>query len=79
VLAHLLGRSVLYRELSFEDHKALMISSGVPEPIAQMNAQAFRQTAEGDAEWLTTDVATVLGHAATSFQQFATDHAESFR
>jgi uncharacterized protein YbjT (DUF2867 family) len=39
VLTKLLGRTITYRELSFEEDKDTMIRAGVPEPIAEMNAQ----------------------------------------
>jgi len=78
VLSRLLGRTITYRELTFEENKAAMVRAGVPEPVAQMNAQAFSLNAQGDAEWVTDDVGAVLGHPARSFEQFATDHATAF-
>jgi uncharacterized protein YbjT (DUF2867 family) len=79
VLSMLLGRTITYRELSFEENKDAMIRAGVPEQIAHMNAQALSLTAEGDAEWVTQDVPTLLGRPAPrSFEQFAADYAASF-
>jgi len=78
VLSGLLGRTITYRELSFEENKSAMISAGVPEAIAEMNAQAFSLTAEGDAEWLSEDVLTILGRPPRSYQQFASDYASVF-
>ena len=78
VLSKLLGRTVTYRELTFEENKDAMISAGVPEQVAEMNAQAFRLNAGGDAEWLSDDVPAVLGRPARSFGQFAADHAAAF-
>jgi uncharacterized protein YbjT (DUF2867 family) len=75
VLSKLLGRTITYRELTFEENRDAMIRAGVPAPIAEMNAQAFSLTAEGDAEWVTDDVPSVLGRPARSFEQFAADHA----
>ena len=45
-----------------------MIRAGVPAPIAEMNAQAFSLTAEGDAEWTTEDVPALLGRPARIFE-----------
>jgi hypothetical protein len=45
------------------------LRAGVPAPIAEMNAQAFSLAAEGDAEWVTGDVRSLLGRAARSFEQ----------
>ncbi len=78
VLSRLLGRTITYRELSFDENRDAMIRAGVPAPIAEMNAQAFALTADGDAEWVTGDVATILGRPARSFEQFAADHAAAF-
>jgi uncharacterized protein YbjT (DUF2867 family) len=78
VLSRLLGRTITYRELTFEENKDAMIRAGVPEPIAEMNAQAFSLTASGDAEWVTDDIPSVLGRPARSFEQFAADHAAAF-
>jgi uncharacterized protein YbjT (DUF2867 family) len=78
VLSQLLGRTITYRELSFDEDKNTMIRAGVPELIAQMNAQAFFLTAGGDAEWVSEDVESLLGRPARSFEQFATDHVTAF-
>jgi uncharacterized protein YbjT (DUF2867 family) len=77
-LSKLLDRTITYRELTFEENKDAMIRAGVPAPIAEMNAQAFSLTAEGDAEWVTDDVPSLLGRPARSFGQFATDYAAAF-
>ena len=50
----------------------------VPAPVAEMNAQAFSLTADGDAAWLTEDVPSLLGRPARSFEQFAADYATAF-
>jgi uncharacterized protein YbjT (DUF2867 family) len=78
VLSKLLGRTITYRELTFEQNKDAMIRAGVPEQIAEMNAQAFSLTADGDAEWVTEDVPSLLGRPARSFEQFAADYAAAF-
>jgi uncharacterized protein YbjT (DUF2867 family) len=78
VLSELLGRTISYTELTFEENMEAMIRAGVPEQIAQMNAQAFSLTADGDAEWVTEDVPSLLGRPARSFEQFANDYASAF-
>ena len=50
----------------------------MPEAIAEQNAQAFSLTAEGDAEWVSDDVQTILGRRTHSYEQFATDYAPAF-
>ena len=78
VLSKLLGRAITYRELSFEEDRGSMIRAGVPELIAEMNAQAFSMIADGDAEWVTEDVPSLLGRPARSLEQFAADYASAF-
>jgi len=78
VLSKLLGRTITYTELSFDENRDAMIRAGVPAPIAEMNAQAFALTADGDAEWVTDDVQSLLGRPARSFEQFAADYAPAF-
>ena len=78
VLSKLLGRTITYRELSFDEDRDTMIRACVPEPIAEMNAQAFSMIADGDAEWVTEDVPSLVGRPARSFEQFATDYGSAF-
>jgi uncharacterized protein YbjT (DUF2867 family) len=78
MLSKLLGRTITYRELTFEESKDAMIRAGVPDQIAEMNAQAFSLTADGDAEWVTQDVPSLLGRPARSFEQFTADYAAAF-
>jgi uncharacterized protein YbjT (DUF2867 family) len=78
VLSALLGRTITYREITFEENREAMIAAGVPAPIAEMNAQAFSLTAEGDAEWVTEDVPALLGRPCRTFDQFVADHASAF-
>jgi uncharacterized protein YbjT (DUF2867 family) len=78
VLSELLGRTVSYTELSFDENKEAMIRAGVPALVAEMNAQAFSLNAGGDGEWVTDDVPSLLGRPARSFRQFAADYAAAF-
>jgi uncharacterized protein YbjT (DUF2867 family) len=77
-LSKVLARPIAFHERSFEEDKQSMIDAGVPAAIAEMNAHAVSLIAEGDAAWLSQDVATILGRPARSFEQFATDHAAAF-
>jgi uncharacterized protein YbjT (DUF2867 family) len=78
VLSELLGRTISYRELTVGENVDAMVRAGVPRQIAEMNAQAFSLNADGDAEWVTEDVPSLLGRPARSFRQFAADHAAAF-
>jgi uncharacterized protein YbjT (DUF2867 family) len=78
VLSELLGRTITYRELTFDQDKDAMVRAGVPRQIAEMNAQAASLTADGDAAWVTDDVLSLLGRPARSFEEFAADYANAF-
>jgi hypothetical protein len=43
-----------------------------------MNTQALALLAQGDSDWVTDDVSTILGRPPRSFEQFCTDHAGAF-
>ena len=55
-----------------------MIDAGLPAEIAEMNAQAVGLFAEGDSDWVTDDVASLLGRLARTFALFAADNAGAF-
>lgn len=64
ILSDVLQRSIAFQPRTFEEDKQAMIAAGLPEPIAQQNAQAFTLIATGDAEWLSDDVETISGTPA---------------
>ena len=78
VLSKLLSRTITYHEITFEENRDAMIRAGVPAPIAEMNAQAFSLTADGDGDGTTEDVPALLGRPGRTFEQFAADHATAF-
>ena len=78
ILTKALGRPIGFHPLTEEQQKQAMIRAGLPEHIAEMNAQALALLAQGDSDWVTDDVPTILGRPARSFEQFSTDHADAF-
>jgi len=78
VLSKVLGRPITFHPLTFDEERQAMINAGLPEPVAEMNAQALSLFAQGDSDWITEDVPTLLGRPARTFEQFATDHAAAF-
>jgi uncharacterized protein YbjT (DUF2867 family) len=78
VLSKVLGRPITFFPLTFEEERQAMINAGVPEAVAEMNAQALSLFAQGDSDWITDDVPSLLGRPARTFEQFATDHAAAF-
>jgi uncharacterized protein YbjT (DUF2867 family) len=78
VLTKVLGRQIAYHPITFEEQKQAMIDVGLPEPVAEDNARAVMMMADGDCDYTTDDVPTILGRPARSFEQFATDFAAAF-
>ncbi len=77
-LSRVLGRTITFQPLSFEEQRDAMVRAGLPPVVAGMNAQALALFAEGDSDWVTDDVPTLLGRRARSFERFAHDYASAF-
>ena len=78
VLSKVLGRPITFQPLTVEEQTRAMIDIGLPESLAAMNAQAVALFAEGDSDYVTDDVPSILGRPARTFEQFATDYAAAF-
>jgi uncharacterized protein YbjT (DUF2867 family) len=78
ILSTVLGRTITFHPRTLEEDKDAMVAAGVPESVAEQNAQAFTLIAEGDASWITDDVREILGQAPRTFEQFARDHVDAF-
>ena len=74
----MLGRPISFHPISFEEQKQAMIDVGLPEPVAEDNARAVTLMADGDCDYVTEDVPTILGRPARTFEQFANDYAAAF-
>ncbi|MFD9894426.1 NmrA family NAD(P)-binding protein [Amycolatopsis sp. NPDC059027] len=77
-LGDALGHAVEYRRISPDEHRQAMIRAGLPETVAASNAQVFGLIAEGDAAWLSDDVASVTGAPPRSLRTFIADHLTAF-
>ena len=78
VLSKVLGRTITFHPLTFEQQKQAFIDVGLAESVADDRARAFALMAEGDLDYVTDDVSSILGRPAHSFEQFATDYAAAF-
>ena len=78
VFSTVLGRSITFHPLTFAEQKQVMVDVGVPDHIAEMNAQAVTLFAEGDSDWINDDVRSILGRPPATFEQFVIDHAAAF-
>jgi uncharacterized protein YbjT (DUF2867 family) len=78
VLSNVLGRPITFQPLTVEEQTQAMIDIGLPESLAAMNAQAVGLFAEGDCDYVSDDVPSILGQPARTFERFAIDHAAVF-
>jgi uncharacterized protein YbjT (DUF2867 family) len=78
VFSTVLGRPITFHPLTYTEQKQAMVEAGVPEHIAEMNTQAITLFAEGDSDWVTDDVPSILGRPARTFEQFVHDNASAF-
>ena len=78
VFSRVLGRTITFRPITVAEQKQAMLDVGLPENVAEDNANAVALMAKGDCDYVTGDVATILGRPPRSFEQFATDYAAAF-
>jgi uncharacterized protein YbjT (DUF2867 family) len=78
VLSEVLGRTITFHPLTFEQQKQAFIDLGLPEPVADDRARSFALMAKGELDYTTDDVPSILGRPARSFEQFARDHQAAF-
>lgn len=78
VLSTVLGRPIAFHQLSDDEQLQAMVNAGVPAHIAEMNVQAFALLAQGDSDWVSDDVSTILGRPARGFEEFVADNAAAF-
>jgi len=78
VFSKVLGRTITFRPITFAEQRQAMLDVGLPENVADDNAKAVALMAAGDCDYVTSDVATILGRPPRTFEQFATDYAPAF-
>jgi uncharacterized protein YbjT (DUF2867 family) len=78
VFSRVLGRTIAFDPITVAQQKQAMLDAGLPENVAEDNANAVALMAEGDCDYVTSDVATILGRPPRTFEQFATDYAAAF-
>jgi uncharacterized protein YbjT (DUF2867 family) len=77
-LSEVLGRPITFHPLTVEEQTQAMVDIGLPGSLAAMNAQAVALFADGDSDYVTDDVPSILGRPARTFEQFATDYTPAF-
>lgn len=78
IISDVAGRPVAYVPITVDQQRDAMLALGLPSRVAEDNARALGLFAEGDADYVTRDVPTLLGRPARSFADFVTTHAAAF-
>jgi uncharacterized protein YbjT (DUF2867 family) len=78
VFSRVLGRTITFHPITVAEQKQAMLNVGLPENVAEDNSRAVALMAEGDCDYVTNDVATIVGRPPRSFEQFASDYAAAF-
>ena len=79
VFTKVLGRTIRYQLISFEEQREEMLKVGLPEQVADDNAKALLLMAQGDCDYVTDDVSSILGRPPRSLEQFVSDYREAFQ
>jgi uncharacterized protein YbjT (DUF2867 family) len=76
--SQVLGRTITFEALSYEEQQRAMIEAGLPEAVAEDSARALALMADDDCDYVTNDVRRLVGRPAGSFAQFVAEHAAAF-
>jgi hypothetical protein len=66
VLSRVLRREITFHPITFEDQKQAMINAGLPGTVAEDHAKALTLFTDGDADYITNDVPSLLGRPGAS-------------
>ena len=77
-LSSVLGKEVTYVNVPFEAAKEAMMAMGLPDWMADMYNEMFKNFGQNGADFATADVENITGRQAISYQQFAQDFAGAF-
>jgi uncharacterized protein YbjT (DUF2867 family) len=78
IFSRVLGREITFTPISPEEQREAMLAVGLPATVAADNAKALALMAEGDCDYVTEDVPSLLGRPARSFEEFVSDSAQAF-
>jgi len=78
VFSLVLGRTITFRPISYEEQLDIMLAVGMPRPVAQDTARAVALMAGGDCDFVTSDVADIIGRQPGSFEEFVKAYADAF-
>jgi len=78
-LARAVGMPIRYNDVTPEEFERLLIAMGRPAWHARAVAVSYAEMSRGASAVITDDVMSILGRAATPFEQVARDYAHFFR
>ena len=73
------GQTVTYTDLPVEQYQAVLVSAGVPEPVAALLADNERGAAAGELAVESDDLEKLIGRAPTTYQQAVTAAVAALR
>jgi uncharacterized protein YbjT (DUF2867 family) len=77
-LSKVVGHEIKYESVSLEDAKKGMLTSGVPEWMANDLTKLYEVFAAGRASVVTSSIRDITGGAARGIDEFCEDYAEAF-
>ena len=77
-MSNLLGRKISYVDVANEAAREGLIGMGFDDWTADVYCGAFEEFSNGLADFVTSDVETLIGKPPRSFSEFASDFAEVF-
>lgn len=79
ILSNVTGKKIQYFAMSDEDMRGALKSAGWTDKSIEMLIDLYRSAKHGDTEYVSPDVANILGRAPITFEQYACDYAESWK
>ena len=78
-MTEVLGKEILYQDVSEEETREIMTYSGLPEWYIDDLLKLYRQFQEGKGERIWQDFERITGKRPRAFKQFARDYSGVFR
>ena len=73
------GKNIQYFPMSDEDMCEALKSVGWTDKSIEMLIDLYRSVKQGDTEYVSPDVANILGREPITFEQYAHDYAECWK
>lgn len=79
ILSQVSGRTITYTPITDDDMRAALKNAGSSDQGVEVMSKLYQSFRAGDAAPVFPDVEQVLGRAPTTFEQYATDHADAWK